>query len=151
MHTAVTRSAAIVGAGAIGAWIADALDRAGWQISMLARGETLAALRTRGLCVEREGETRYSHPRAGPAADLGAHDYVFLAVKAQVLPSLAPQLAPLIDSSTVVISATNGIPWWFFHNFGGSLENQHLNSVDPDLTQEQIQGLVAFVRSLGAK
>jgi 2-dehydropantoate 2-reductase len=137
MSTPATGSAAIVGAGAIGAWIADALDRAGWRVSMLARDETLSALRTRGLCVERAGETRHSRPRAGFAADLGAHDYVFLAVKAQVLPSLAPQLTPLIGSSTVVISATNGIPWWFFHDFGGSLENQHLQSVDPQLSQDR--------------
>jgi 2-dehydropantoate 2-reductase len=137
MSVPVTRSAAIVGAGAIGAWIGDALDRAGWRVSMLARGETLSVLRTHGLCVERAGETRRCRPRAGSAAELGAHDYVFLAVKAQVLPSLAPQLAALIDSSTVVISATNGIPWWFFHDFGGSLANQPLQSVDPGLTQER--------------
>src|SRR5271154_6215710 len=111
----MTRSAAIVGAGAIGAWIADALDRAGWQVSMLARGETLRTLRAAGLCVERAGETRRCHPRAGSAAELGVHKYVFLVVKAQILPGLAPQLAALIDSSTVVVSATNGIPWWFFH------------------------------------
>jgi 2-dehydropantoate 2-reductase len=147
MSSPATRSAAIVGAGAIGAWIADALDRACWRVSILARGETLSVLRTRGLCVERAGETRHCHPRAGFAADLGVHDYVFLAVKAQILPGLAPQLASLIGSSTVVISATNGIPWWFFHDFGGSLENQRLKSVDPDLTQER-----AFprIRTLGS-
>jgi 2-dehydropantoate 2-reductase len=137
MNTPASRSAAIVGAGAIGAWIADALDRAGWRISMLARGETLSALRTQGLCVERAGETRRCRPRAGSAAELGTHDYVVLAVKAQILPSLAPQLSALIGASTVVISATNGIPWWFFHDFGGSLENQPLQSVDPELTQDR--------------
>ena len=61
-------SAAIVGAGAIGAWIGDALDRAGWGVSMLARGPTLAALHSGGLTVERGGETRHSRPRAGSAA-----------------------------------------------------------------------------------
>jgi 2-dehydropantoate 2-reductase len=137
MSTPAARSAAIVGAGAIGAWIADALDRAGWQISILARGETLSVLRAQGLRVQRAGETRHCRPRAGSAAELGAHDYVFLAVKAQILPELAPQLAALIGPSTVVISATNGIPWWFFHDFGAALENQHLQSVDPELTQER--------------
>ncbi len=132
----MTRSVAIVGAGAIGAWIADALDRAGWQVSMLARGETLKTLRATGLCVERAGDSRRSRPRAGSATELGAHDYVCLAVKAQVLPDLAPHLGPLIDSSTVIISATNGIPWWFFHDFGGSLANQSLQSVDPTQAQE---------------
>jgi 2-dehydropantoate 2-reductase len=134
---ATPRSAAIVGAGAIGSWIADALDRAGWQVSMLARGDTLATLRATGLCVEQSGQMRRCHPRAGSAAELGPHDYVFLAVKAQVLPSLAPQLAALIGSSTVVVSATNGIPWWFFHDFGGPLANQVLQAVDPQQSQGQ--------------
>ena len=137
MNTLASRSAAIVGAGAIGAWIADALDRAGWRISILARGETLATLRAQGLRVDRAGESRHCRPRAGSAAELGEHDYVFLAVTAPVLPDLAPQLGALIGPSSVVISATNGIPWWFFHDFGGALENQLLQSVDPQLTQER--------------
>src|SRR5260221_14287711 len=68
---AMSPSAAIVGAGAIGAWIGDALDRAGWGVSMLARGPTLAALRSGGLTVERGGETRHSRPRARAPAGLG--------------------------------------------------------------------------------
>jgi 2-dehydropantoate 2-reductase len=132
----MTRSVAIVGAGAIGGWIADALDRAGWQVSMLARGDTLRTLRAAGLCVERAGDTRRSHPKAGTADELGVQNFVVLAVKAHILPSLAPQLSALIGPSTVLISATNGIPWWFFHDFGGSLANQSLQAVDPDLTQE---------------
>jgi len=130
-------SAAIVGAGAIGAWIGDALDRAGWDVSMLARGPTLAALHSGGLTVERGGETRHSRPRAGSPAELGIHDYVFLTVKAHVLPDLAPSLSPLIGPATVVISGTNGIPWWFFHDFGGVLANQPLQSVDPVQSQER--------------
>jgi 2-dehydropantoate 2-reductase len=130
-------SVAVVGAGAIGAWIADALDRAGWPVSLLARGQTLAALRGDGLSVERGGELRHSRPRAGSAAELGVHDYVFLTVKAQVLPTLAPSLSALIGPSTVVVSGTNGIPWWFFHDFGGALANQSLQSVDPLESQER--------------
>ncbi|MEA3161706.1 MAG: 2-dehydropantoate 2-reductase, partial [Gammaproteobacteria bacterium] len=130
-------SVAIVGAGAIGAWIGDAFDRAGWKVSMLARGGTLEALRASGLHVSQGDETRVSRPRAGSAAELGVHDYVFLSVKAQRLPELAPQLSPLIGPSTVVISGTNGIPWWFFHDFGGPLANRSLQSVDPDRSQER--------------
>lgn len=128
-------TAAIVGAGAIGAWLADALGFAGWRVSMVARGETLAALRAVGLTVDGPAGPRLSHPAAGPAADLGVQDYVVLAVKAHSLPGLAPQLAPLFGPATVVISATNGIPWWFFDDFGGPLENQILESVDPDGAQ----------------
>jgi 2-dehydropantoate 2-reductase len=130
-------SVAIVGAGAIGAWIGDAFDRAGWKVSMLARGGTLEALRASGLHVSQGDETRVSRPRAGSAAELGVHDYVFLSVKAQRLPELAPQLSPLIGPSTVVISGTNGIPWWFFHDFGGPLANRSLQSVDPDRSQQR--------------
>ena len=133
----MSSSVAIVGAGAIGSWIADGFDRAGWPVSMVARGATLQALRGAGLCVAREGETRISRPRAGSAAEVGMHDYVFLTVKAQLLPELAPSLSPLIGASTVVVSGTNGIPWWFFHDFGGPLANQRLKSVDPDGTQER--------------
>src|SRR5258708_36736974 len=113
-------SVAVVGAGAIGAWIGDALDRAGWTVSMLARGPTLAALRSGGLIVERGGGARQSRPRAGSPPDLGIHDYVFLTLKAEGLPVLAPSLVPLIGPDPVVIRCTNGIPWWFFHDFGGA-------------------------------
>jgi 2-dehydropantoate 2-reductase len=124
-------TAAIVGAGAIGGWLADALDRAGWQVSIIARGATLAALRSNGLRVECAGATRRSHPQAGAAAQFGPHDFVLLAVKAHFLPELAPQLAPLIGPGTAVLSATNGIPWWFFQDFGGPLADATLDSVDP--------------------
>jgi 2-dehydropantoate 2-reductase len=130
-------SVAVVGAGAIGAWIADALGAAGWAVSMLARGSTLEALRAEGLRVERGGDTRRSRPRSGSPAELGIHDYLFLTVKAQALPDLAPSLGPLIGPSTVVVSGTNGIPWWFFHDFGGALANQPLDSVDPGESQER--------------
>jgi 2-dehydropantoate 2-reductase len=133
----VSPSVAIVGAGAIGSWIADALYGAGWQVSMLAREPTLTGLRAAGLRVECNGGTRHSRPRAGSAAELGVHDYIFLTVKAQILPELAPALGPLIGPSSVVISATNGIPWWFFHDFGAVLANQSLQSVDPGRSQER--------------
>jgi 2-dehydropantoate 2-reductase len=140
-------SVAIVGAGAIGCWIADALDRAGCPVSLLARGPTLAALKSDGLTVERGGEIRRSRPRAGSATELGSHDYLFLTVKAQALPELAPSLRPLIGPSTVVISGTNGIPWWFFQDFGGTLANRVLHSVDPDGSQE---GTFPRRRTLGS-
>ncbi len=130
-------SVAIVGAGAIGAWLADGLDRAGWPVSLLARGATLQALRADGLRVVRAGERRTIRPRAGSAAELGVHDVVFLTVKAQLLPALAPTLSPLIGPDTVVVSGTNGIPWWFFHDFGGALANRCLESVDPVGSQER--------------
>jgi 2-dehydropantoate 2-reductase len=131
-------SVAIVGAGAIGSWLADAFDRAGWRVSMVARGATLEALRRSGLRVERDNEIRTSRPRAGSAHELGAQDFVVLAVKAQFLPELAPHLSPLIGPATVIISATNGIPWWFFQDFEGPLKNATLDTVDYGGTQQRI-------------
>jgi 2-dehydropantoate 2-reductase len=133
----MTPSIAIVGAGAIGSWLADAFDRAGWRVSMMARGATLASLRARGLRVARGSESRVSRPRAGSADELGVQDFVALTVKAQRLPELAPQLSPLIGPSTILISGTNGIPWWFLQDFGGPLANQSLQSVDPTGSQQR--------------
>ncbi|HEY2465587.1 MAG TPA: 2-dehydropantoate 2-reductase [Steroidobacteraceae bacterium] len=140
-------SVAIVGAGAIGSWLSDAFDRAGWRVSMVARGATLEALRSSGLRVAQGHEVRCSRPRAGSAHEIGVQDFVALAVKAQLLPELAPQLSPLIGPSTVVISATNGIPWWFFQSFGGPLENTTLDAVDRGGSQQRI---FSKDRTLGA-
>ena len=104
---------------------------------MMARGATLQGLRAGGLRVTRDGETRVSRPRAGSAHELGAHDFVALTVKAQRLPELAPRLSPLIGPSTVVVSGTNGIPWWFLQDFGGPLANQLLETVDPTGSQQR--------------
>ncbi len=124
-----------MGAGAIGGWIADALQHAGWPVSLLARGTTLERLRADGLLIEVDGVARCSRPRTGSAMDLGPHDVVVLALKAHCLPALAPTLAPLVGPSTTVVSATNGIPWWFFHGFAGPLCDTSLQSVDPGQIQ----------------
>src|SRR5579862_7610698 len=124
MHAIMSPSVAIVGAGAIGAWLADAFDRAEWRVSMVARGATLAAIEDNGLRVSQAGNLRVSRPKAGTPAQLGVNDFVILTVKAQILPALAPQLRPLVGDSTVVVSGTNGIPWWFFQDFGGPIANR---------------------------
>jgi 2-dehydropantoate 2-reductase len=133
----MTPSIAIVGAGAIGSWLGDAFDRAGWRVSLVARGAALESLRAVGLRVSRGSESRLSRPRAGSAQELGVQDFVALTVKAQHLPELAPRLSPLIGPATRVISGTNGIPWWFFQDFGGPLANQPLQSVDPTGSQQR--------------
>lgn len=136
MPNIMTSSVAIVGAGAIGAWIGDAFDRAGWRVSIVARGATLEALRQSGLRVEQGGLVRTCRPRAGSPAELGIHDFVVLAVKAQFLPALATELSPLLGLHSVIISGTNGIPWWFFQDFAGPLANIRLESVDPSGSQQ---------------
>lgn len=126
------RSVAIVGAGAIGGWLGTRLARSGREVSALARGETLAALRANGLRLHQGGEWLQAPVRANDQAhELGAHDLVILAVKAPALPGIAPAIGPLIGRHTTVLTAMNGVPWWFFEGFGGALQGTPLPVVDP--------------------
>jgi 2-dehydropantoate 2-reductase len=131
----------VVGAGAIGGWIAARLALAGNDVSVVARGETLAAIETEGLLLTDGGETRcVALAAANDAAILGVHDVVILAVKAPALPQIAPSLEGLIGPDTQIIPMLNGVPWWF--------TDDPLWSVDPDvaiadaLPVEQVAGCV---------
>ena len=126
------RKVAIVGAGAIGGWIGVHLARAGAQLSALARGETLAALQKNGLQLHQGGELHTATVIASnDATALGVQDLVVIAVKAPALVSVAQQISPLIGPDTVVLTAMNGVPWWFCQQVPG-LAPLHLPSVDPD-------------------
>jgi len=109
----------IVGAGAIGGLFGFRLASAGHDVSLLARGATLAALTRDGLRL-RDGDTLHSLPvrAADSPAALGRQDLVVVAVKAPALPELAPTLSPMIGPESLVLSAMNGIPWWFFDGLG---------------------------------
>lgn len=120
---------AIVGAGAIGGWLGVGLAQAGCQVSVLARGATLAALQHHGL---RLGDTTVAVQASNDAQALGPQDLVVLAVKAPALRDVARQVAPLLAPHTVVLTAMNGVPWWFFQGFGGALQGTQLQSIDPD-------------------
>jgi 2-dehydropantoate 2-reductase len=124
---------AIVGAGAIGGWLGVHLARAGCEVSALARGETLAALQRRGLQLH-SGETSLQVPvtASSSSAELGVQDLVIVAVKAPALADVARQIGPLLDASTVVLTAMNGVPWWFLDGFGGVFAGTCLASIDPD-------------------
>jgi 2-dehydropantoate 2-reductase len=126
------RSAVIVGAGAIGGWLAALLHDGGFEVKLLARGATLAAVRGNGLVYEAGGARRSLPLQASddPAA-LGPADYVVVALKGQAMPEVGPILAPLIGPDTAIVSAMNGVPWWFLDGFGGPLAGQALESVDP--------------------
>ena len=123
----------IYGAGAIGGWIGSALARAGCRVSVVARGATLEALQLHGLRLH-EGHSVTSQAVASSAtpADFGVQDLVVLAVKAPSLPEAARQIAPLLGPDTLVLTAMNGVPWWFLQGFGGALAGTQLSSVDPD-------------------
>lgn len=123
---------AIVGAGAIGAWLGVHLANAGAEISVLARDQTLAAIRQKGLRLITDGATQTVTVKASDrAADLGVQDLVVLAVKGQALPNVAPGMSALLGPATTVLPAMNGVPWWFFHGLPGSMLGTSLESVDP--------------------
>ncbi|SDE24484.1 2-dehydropantoate 2-reductase [Paraburkholderia lycopersici] len=122
----------VVGAGAIGGLIAARLARVGIAVSVLARGAHLDAIRRDGLAVV-EGEARYTVAvnATDNAASLGAQDLVFICLKGQALAQAAASLAPLVGPHTHIVSAMNGVPWWFLHAFGGAHANGRLEAVDP--------------------
>ena len=122
----------IVGAGAIGGWLGVGLARAGCDVSFLARSATLAALQTQGLKLQSgtQGEQTHKVNASNNAAELGMQDLVIIAVKAPALREVAQQIAPLLGKDSVVLTAMNGVPWWFLQGFGGELANHALTSVD---------------------
>jgi len=123
----------IYGAGAIGGGIGVKLARAGCNVSVVARGATLEALKKGGLQLHAGGETTSAQVRASAnPAELGAQDLVVIAVKSQSLSDVAKNIGPLIGPQTVVLSAMNGVPWWFFEGFGGEYSGTRLKAVDPD-------------------
>ncbi|HEV7914697.1 MAG TPA: 2-dehydropantoate 2-reductase [Albitalea sp.] len=126
----------IAGAGAIGGlfagWLGSRLPATEIQLSALARGATLAALRRDGLQLASGGETqRIALKASDDPVELGLQDLVVIAVKGPALASAAPQVAHLIGPQTTVLVAMNGVPWWFFDGLGGECGGLRLDSVDP--------------------
>jgi 2-dehydropantoate 2-reductase len=123
---------AIVGAGAIGGWLGVLLSHTGCIVSALARGDTLAALQREGLQLHENGRLIGAPVEASNSAvALGVQDLVIVAVKAPALADVARSIAPLMGRHTVVLTAMNGVPWWFFNGFGGERAGTRLQSIDP--------------------
>ena len=121
----------IYGAGAIGGWIGARLAAIGEPVSVVARGATLAALHTHGLRLQQtEGLLQVPVQAADNAATLGVQDLVVVAVKAPALAEVARGIAPLLGPHTMVLTAMNGVPWWFFQGFGGAYAGTSLKAVD---------------------
>lgn len=123
---------AIVGIGAIGGLIGARLAAAGCEVSAVARGATLAALKAQSLRLSEQGKVISIPVRAesDPHA-LGIQDVVVIAVKSPSLPEVATQIAPLLGPDTIVITAMNGVPWWFFESTGVAYGGASLPSLDP--------------------
>ena len=122
----------IYGAGAIGGWMGHGLARVGASVCMVARGATLAALGAHGLRLFQAGSVTSQPVRASSLpADFGVQDLVIISVKAPALADVARHIAPLMGPQTVVMTAMNGVPWWFLQGFGGAYANQPIASGDP--------------------
>ena len=127
----------IFGAGAIGGYMGVKLAQAGADVSLVARGPHLAAMRNKGLTLIEDRSDPVTVPvtASDDPADLGPQDYVIVTLKAHSVPPVVSGMQPLIGDQTTVVSGVNGVPWWYFHKIGGALEGTRLASVDPGNAQ----------------
>ena len=144
---------AIVGAGAIGGFVGGQLAHAGEDVTFIARGATLEALKTRGIRVIMSDGSEKAAPRVKATADYsaaGPQDVVVLAMKAHQLEAVAADVPKLLGPGTVVVPMQNGIPFWYFHKHGGALEGSAVTSVDPtgviqkNIPCERVIGCVVY-------
>jgi 2-dehydropantoate 2-reductase len=125
----------VIGAGAIGGFVGARLALAGNTVSLVARGQTLTSLRKHGLVLQgcHGGTQRVAlHAVTDQSKSLGVQDVVILAVKAHQLAAAAAAVSPLLGDHTVILPIQNGIPFWYFHEHGGPLQDTPLRSVDPE-------------------
>jgi 2-dehydropantoate 2-reductase len=122
----------VFGAGAIGGYLAAELSLAGHDVCVVARGEHLSAISSKGLTLRIGGLQKTAKVRASDdPSRFGPQDYVFCTLKSHQAYTAARSMLPLFGPDTVVVTAMNGIPWWYFYREGSSFEGMHLNSVDP--------------------
>lgn len=122
----------IAGAGAIGAYMGARLAKAGFDVTLFARGPHLRAMQEHGVRVRSvEGDFQTQPRIVGSLDEAGPADVVFLGVKAHSLTQLAPHLKPVLGPDTTVVSTQNGIPWWYFQGFGGQWDGLRLERIDP--------------------
>ena len=145
----------VFGAGSIGGVIGGVLANTGHDVSLIARGAHLEALRANGCRVETGGEIFTVHPAVSDdPADFGPQDVVVVAVKAPAMPAVAAGIATLLDQKTVVVPAMNGIPWWFFDGFPQTGPDILIRKLDPDgalaaaIPIERVMGCVVHMGSM---
>ncbi len=123
---------AILGAGATGGFLGARLAKSGADVVLIARGPHLQAMRDSGLrLIESGGESTVRVDATDDLAAVSDADFVFVTLKAHSVPAIAERLAANLGADTAVVSAQNGIPWWYFQRHGGELEGTHLETVDP--------------------
>ena len=140
------------GGGAVGGHAAALLARAGHDVTVIARGPQLEALKRKGVTFIGKDE-RFTVPvrAVGTPEEAGVHDVVLLTIKSPSLGEVAGRFGPLLGPETPIVAALNGVPWWFFSGYGGELEGRRLASLDPDgriaagIPVERIIGGVLYV------
>jgi 2-dehydropantoate 2-reductase len=122
----------IYGAGAIGGYLGVLLKLAGANVSLIARGAHLEAIRKNGLRLQIGKEEKSAKmPATADPKELGPQDYVIIGLKAHQAWEVAEQTAPLLGKDTAVVTAQNGLPWWYFYGFEGQYADRRIESVDP--------------------
>jgi 2-dehydropantoate 2-reductase len=123
---------AVIGAGAIGAYVGASLAKGGADVSLVARGNHLRAMQERGVRVISERGNFQVHPRATDRCDeIGVVDCAIISLKAHQIAEMLEPMRPLIGPHTAIIGMQNGIPWWYFQRHGGPYEGHILETVDP--------------------
>jgi 2-dehydropantoate 2-reductase len=121
----------VFGAGAIGGYLGVCLAQSGAEVSLVARGPHLEAMRVSGLRLQYDGEEHVAHLRCTDnAAELGEQDYLIIGLKAHQIDEAVDAMFPLLGSSTCIVTASNGIPYWYFHG-DERLSGVHFRSIDP--------------------
>jgi 2-dehydropantoate 2-reductase len=138
---------AVLGAGAIGAYVGAALARGGADVHLVARGANLEALKRNGVKVlSPRGDFEAHPPATDDPTEIGPVDFVFLGLKANSYGGAGPLLQPLLHEKTAVIAGQNGIPWWYFHKLEGPYEGRRIETVDPD---GAVSNVIAPERAIG--
>ena len=139
----------IVGAGAIGGYLGAKLALAGEEVTLIARGSHLEAIKKNGLkLLMADGSSQIATPFLA-TSDIqvaGPQDVVILTVKAHSVPAIAPLLPALYNPHTMVVTAQNGVPWWYFRKYGGEYEGTQIQSVDRD---GMIEANIGAERAIG--
>jgi 2-dehydropantoate 2-reductase len=138
---------AVLGAGAIGAYVGAALARGGADVHLVARGANLEAMRRNGVQVlSPGGDFRAQPPATDDPREIGPVDVVVLGLKAHDYATAQPLLDPLLGVNTAVVAAQNGIPWWFFHGLAGPHQGRRIEAVDPG---GAVSAVIAPERAIG--
>jgi len=126
----------IYGAGAVGGYVGAQLALAGTDVSLVARGPHLKAMRENGIRLRIGSEERVARVQVtDDPSELGPQDYVIVCLKAHAIPAVVDAMQPLLSNRTSIVTAVNGLPYWYFYKHGGALENSSLETIDPGARQ----------------